>query len=270
MGNRKPIGVFDSGVGGLTVVREILSAVPNERIVYLGDTGRYPYGPRSQEAIRSMAHECIAALVERDVKLMVIACNTATAFAFDYLRAQYPDLPFIGVVDPCVSVAASQFSSGRVGIIGTEGTISCGIYEQKLRALSPGLETVAAACPLLVPLAEEGVLDGPIVDRVLDMYLSPMKARGVQALIMGCTHYPFFRGGIEAYFGGQVKVLDSATWTARAVQEAMEQRFIKSGAAPQPMKMHRFFVTDFPEKFRRTGERFLGQALPFVEKIRLY
>jgi glutamate racemase len=267
MGNRKPVGVFDSGVGGLTVVRELLREVPGERIIYIGDTARYPYGSRSKEAVCRMAEECIKVLVEQDIKMMVMACNTATAFAFDYLSKLYQDIPFVGVVDPCVEAVGAAVKEGQVGIIGTEGTVSGGIYEKRLKQMCPDIEPVPKACPLLVPLAEEGILGGPILDHVLDLYLKHLKKKNLKAVILGCTHYPFFKKQISAYFKGEVQILDSATWTAKKVSETLDELYIKSGASPIKMKHHRFLVTDYPEKFKKTGEQFLGQEIPLVEKI---
>lgn len=269
MGNRKPIGVFDSGIGGLTVAHELLREVPGERIIYLGDTARYPYGSRSETAIRAMASECAGFLAKNDVKMMVVACNTATAYAFDHLKERYKQLPFIGVIDPCVTAIAEHIREGRIGIIGTEGTIACGIYERKIRQICPDIEPVSRACPLLVPLAEEGVLDGPIVDHVLDMYLKPFKRMRIRALILACTHYPFFKRRIEEYFDGRVFVLDSASWTAKSVATALRMNFITSGAGRVKMGKHRFCVTDYPEKFRRAARLFLGQDLACVEKVDL-
>ena len=269
MGNRKPIGVFDSGIGGLTVVREMLKEMPGERIIYLGDTARYPYGSRSEQAIRAMAGECAGYLVDRDVKMMVVACNTATAYAFEHLKERFRHIPFVGVIEPCTTAVAEHIREGKVGIIGTEGTIACGVYERKIRQLCPAIETVARACPLLVPLAEEGVLDGPILDHVLDLYLRPLKKSGIRALILACTHYPFFRKKIERYFDDKVFVLDSASWTAKSVQMALKMNFITSGTGRVKPGAHRFLVTDYPEKFRKAAGLFLGQDLAGVEKISL-
>lgn len=269
MNDSRAIGVFDSGIGGLTVVREMLRMLPGERIYYFGDTGRYPYGPRSREAVCRMSDECISFLHRKSIKMMVIACNTATAFAFDYLKRKYSPMPFVGVVDPCVLAVSNQYQSGTIGVIGTAGTISCGIYRDKLLEKAPHLKTISFPCPLLVPLAEEGVLKGPILDKVLELYLKPFKRHHIKAIILGCTHYPFFRKAIEQYFNKKVQVLDSATWTVRAVIKELEANRLESSRKKVKMSEHHFLVSDFPERFRQSGEFFLGRKIPVVEKIRL-
>ncbi|OGS34420.1 MAG: glutamate racemase [Elusimicrobia bacterium RIFOXYB2_FULL_49_7] len=267
IGNRKPIGVFDSGIGGLTVVREMVREMPGERILYLGDTARYPYGPRSKEAIQRMAAECVGHLVRRGVKMVVIACNTATAHAFEHLQKKYSHIPFVGVIEPCTAAVADHMRKGRVGIIGTEATIACNIYADKIKQLRPNIDTISSACPLLVPLAEEGILDGPIVEAVLERYLKPFRKKGLRALILACTHYPFFRKRIEDYFKGKVFVLDSATWTAQTARLTLEMNFMATDIERTDMNSHRFMVTDFPEKFKRLGGQFLGETMTQVESI---
>ncbi|OGJ86083.1 MAG: glutamate racemase [Candidatus Raymondbacteria bacterium RifOxyA12_full_50_37] len=267
MEKTRPIGVFDSGVGGLTVAQALMRELPREHIVYVGDTARYPYGNRSEETIRRMAEECIEYLLSHEVKLVVVACNTATAFAFEHLKARFPAVPFVGVVAPCVEAVVRGVAEGAVGVIGTEGTISCGIYERSIKARNPALAVYSRACPLLVPLAEEGVVHGPIVELVLDMYLKEFVPRGLKALILGCTHYPFFKQGISAYFQGKVDVFDSATWTARATAAELERRGLCAEREPVSVLDHRFVVTDHPIKFRKTGEAFLGQAISKVMKV---
>ncbi len=269
MSDNRAIGVFDSGIGGLTVVREMMRMLPGEKIYYFGDTGRYPYGPRSREAVCRMSDECVSILHEKRIKMLVVACNTATAFAFDHLKRKYAPIPFVGVVEPCVTAVAHEFTSGSIGVIGTAGTISCGIYCDKLKERAPHLKTISVPCPLLVPLAEEGVLEGPILDNVLDMYLKPFKQKKIKAIILGCTHYPFFRKAIEAYFNGKVQVLDSATWTVKAVSEELAIQSLFSSKKRVSMKEHHFMVSDYPEKFRKSGEFFLGQKIHVVEKVRL-
>jgi glutamate racemase len=265
----RPIAVFDSGVGGLTVAKEIFRFLPGERILYFGDTARYPYGPRSREAVCRMADECVGILVARDVKMVVIACNTVSAVAYGFLREKYRNVPIIGVIDPCVSAVVREVRSGTVGVIGTAATISCGIYEDKIAALAPEITTLSKACPLFVPLAEEGITTGPIADNVIDLYLRPFKKKGIKAIILGCTHYPFFGDKINKYFLGKVKVLDSATWTARVASETLKTFGLGSGKKRVAMDEHHFMVTDYPEKFKATGELFLGSQIPLVEKVGL-
>lgn len=266
----RPIAIFDSGVGGLTVAREMLRVLPGERMLYLGDTARYPYGPRSREAVCRMADECIGILEKRDVKMVVIACNTVSAVAYGYLREKYRDIPLVGVIDPCVSAVVREVRSGTVGVIGTAATIGCGIYEDKIASLAPEITTLSKACPLFVPLAEEGITSGPLADHAIDLYLRPFRKKGIKAIILGCTHYPFFREKIEKYFLGKVKVLDSATYTARVAAETLKANKLESGLKKVPMDEHHFMVTDYPEKFKATGELFLGTSIPLVEKVALH
>ncbi len=266
----RPIAVFDSGVGGLTVAQEIMRALPGERILYLGDTARYPYGPRSREAVCRMADECVGLLVSRDVKMVVIACNTVSAVAYGFLKEKYRSVPIVGVIDPCVAAVVREVKKGPIAVLGTAATISCRIYEDKIAALAPDITTLSRVCPLLVPLAEEGITNGPIADHVLDLYLRHFKKKAIKAIILGCTHYPFFRDKIVKYFNGKVKVLDSATWTADSVAKMVQAMRIASGKKRVDLDMHHFMVTDFPEKFKSTGELFLGAEIPLVEKITIH
>ncbi|MFH0921315.1 MAG: glutamate racemase [Fibrobacterota bacterium] len=262
----KAIAIFDSGVGGLTVAREIMRVLPGERLLYLGDTARFPYGMRSRETVSRMTDECVNLLLSNDIKLLVIACNTATAFAYDDIRERHPSLPVVGVIEPCVHAVASKIRSGAVGVIGTEGTIHSGIYAQKLKIAAPALKTYSVACPLFVPIIEEGIFKGPLVNHAVDLYLKRFKRTGIRAIILGCTHYPFFKTKIRDYFNGRVKVMDSATRTAAAVAEKLGVLGLRAPRRRVAFGDHRFMVTDYPEKFRRTGELFLGQTL-LIEKV---
>jgi glutamate racemase len=257
------IGIFDSGVGGLTVLHAVLGALPNEHLIYLGDTGRYPYGSRSAEIVTRYAMESADFLVERCLKLLVIACNTATSAALETLRARVP-VPVIGVVEPGARAAVGATRNGRVGVIGTEAVIGSGAYTRALRAQSPKLELFTRACPLFVPLAEEGWTEGPVVRSVADTYLSSLARSGIDTLILGCTHYPLLKPLIAEVMGPSVTLVDSAEETAREVAARLEQDGIARAVGPGSTS---FFVTDAPDRFVRIGQRFLGARVESAVRI---
>jgi glutamate racemase len=258
------IGIFDSGVGGLTVLHAVLQALPAEHLIYLGDTGRYPYGNRSAEIVTRYALESADFLVERRLKLLVIACNTATAAALDALRA-HVSVPVIGVVEPGARAAVQSTRNGRVGVIGTEAVIGSGAYTRALRAQQPTLELFTRACPLFVPLAEEGWTEGPVARAVAETYLASLARSGVDTLILGCTHYPLLKPLIAEVMGPEVTLVDSAEETAREVAA----RLAADGAARAGDRAGStsFFVTDAPDRFVRIGQRFLGARVESAVRI---
>ena len=257
------IGIFDSGVGGLTVLHALLAALPREDLVYLGDTGRYPYGTKSAETVTRYSIENVDFLIAKGVKLLVVACNTASSVALDALAARYP-VPVIGVIEPGARAAAARTRNGRVGVIGTEGTIASGAYTAALRTLRPGLEIYTRPCPLLVALAEEGWVEGPIPRAVVETYLATLKKSGIDTLVLGCTHYPLLKALIAEAMGERVVLIDSAEETARAVAELLGGQGLErqrgAGSAS-------FFVTDVPDRFVRIGQRFLGARLESAVRI---
>ena len=257
------IGIFDSGVGGLTVLHALLAALPREDLVYLGDTGRYPYGTKSAETVTRYSIENVDFLIAKGVKLLVVACNTASSVALDALAARYP-VPVIGVIEPGARAAAARTRNGRVGVIGTEGTIATGAYTAALRTLRPGLEIYTRPCPLLVALAEEGWVEGPIPRAVVETYLATLKKSGIDTLVLGCTHYPLLKALIAEAMGERVVLIDSAEETARAVAELLGGQGLErqrgAGSAS-------FFVTDVPDRFVRIGQRFLGARLESAVRI---
>ena len=208
-----PIGVFDSGVGGLTVAREIMQQIPNERIVYFGDTARVPYGSKSKETIIKYSKQIIRFLQNEGVKAIVIACNTASAFALEEMRREF-DIPIIGVINSGARAASYTTKNGKVGIIGTEGTINSGMYNEVLKGINPKLEVVTKACPLFVPLVEEGFVDDPITTEVVKRYLEELKDKDIDTLILGCTHYPLLRETIAKVMGPGVQLVNPAYETA--------------------------------------------------------
>ena len=260
-----PIGVFDSGIGGLTVMHELMRKLPGEHLVYFGDTARVPYGPKSPETVRRFSRENVHLLMGRNVKMVVVACNTATAHALEDLRRAFP-IPIVGVIGPGARAAARATRSGRVGVIGTHGTIASDAYGRLLRSIRPDLEVVSRACPLLVPLAEEGLVDHPAARLIAEEYLAPFRADGIDALILGCTHYPIFKPLIGEILGGGVTLIDSAEETAREVEEVITSRGIAGD--PRAAGERRFLVSDLPAQFLRVGRIFLGEELSEVEVVR--
>ena len=262
-GAEAPIGVFDSGIGGLTVFKAIESRLPREQLLYLGDTARLPYGSKSPENVTSCAIEVGDFFAERGVKLMVVACNTSSAVALGALRARY-DIPVLGVIAPGARAAVEATTRGRIGVIGTEATIASGAYEREIRALAPSAEIFARACPLFVPLAEEGWLDNDVARRTVALYLASLKKSGIDSLILGCTHYPLLRPAIADFIGQRVRIVDSAHETAREVRLLLrEQGLLRTRGRGSAS----FFVTDAVQRFLQVGERFYGASVASAVRV---
>ena len=262
----RPLGVFDSGVGGLTVLRALRARLPSESTVYLGDTARVPYGTKSAQVVTRYAQLNAAFLTSLDVKLLVVACNTASAVALPALRSTL-GVPVVGVIEPGARMAAARTRSGVVGVLGTPGTIRSGAYQRALEAERPGLTVHAQACPLFVPLAEEGWLSGDVPRLVARRYLQPLLDTGMDTLVLGCTHYPLLREVLQEVLGPSVSLVDSGDATAEAVAAVLA-----TGAA-QPAgpgrRQERFYVTDVPERFVEVSERFLGTPVASAEQVDL-
>lgn len=258
--------MFDSGVGGLTVLKEIQRLLPAEELLYLGDTARVPYGTKSPATVRRYALEAAAFLTRRRVKMLVVACNTASSVALPDLEYQF-QLPVIGVIEPGAKRAVSVTRSGRIGVIGTEGTIKSGAYTLAIKKLAPDAEVQAVPCPLFVPLVEEGWLDHPVTRLAAREYLGALGDHGIDTLVLGCTHYPLLKNVLQQVLGPDVTLIDSAEETALAVADRLllhsRVRQGQEAIAPQ------FFVTDVPERFQRVGSEFLGCPLPGVEQVSL-
>jgi glutamate racemase len=264
--NRRPIGVFDSGIGGLTVVRELLHQLPHESLIYFGDTARVPYGNKSPETVRRYAREILSFLVERGVKMVVVACNTASAHALDELMRVSP-VPVVGVIEPGAEAAALASRGGRIGVIGTAGTIASGAYERAIRAHAGAAAVVAQACPLFVPLVEEGWLDHPATRLVARTYLANLEAHDIDTLVLGCTHYPLLKPLLADVLGPSITLIDSAEQTARAVARQLAHSTLH---APRTAAAHvHFVVSDAPETFQRVGKRFLGERVQDIELVAL-
>jgi glutamate racemase len=261
-----PIGVFDSGIGGLTVVREIIRQLPDESIIYFGDTARVPYGPKSPDTVRRYSREITTYLRDQGVKAVVVACNTATAHALPVLREELP-IPVVGVVEPGARAAIATSRGGGIGVIGTKGTIASGAYERAIRALAPDARITARACPLFVPLVEEGWTDAEATILIAREYLSPLATAHVDTLVLGCTHYPLLKPLIESILGGDVRLIDSARETAAEIARVLEERSLR--AADGTPARHRFIASDAPQQFLELGQRFLGSAIERVETLTL-
>ncbi|HEY6218834.1 MAG TPA: glutamate racemase [Gemmatimonadaceae bacterium] len=257
-----PIGVFDSGIGGLTVAQEIINQLPDESVVYFGDTARVPYGPKSPETVRRYSREIADFLLTQNVKAIVVACNTATAHALTSLREAL-SIPVIGVVEPGARAAVASSKSNRIGVIGTTGTIKSGAYERAIRALNPEAIITARACPLFVPLVEEGWTDHPAATLVADEYLKPFAAAGIDTLVLGCTHYPLIKPLLAQVLGPDVHLIDSAAETAAETARVLSQRRMAASAGHEPT--HRFIASDDPLQFLQLGQRFLGGTIEGVE-----
>jgi glutamate racemase len=257
------IGVFDSGIGGLTVLHQIIEALPQENTVYLGDTARSPYGTKSVETVMRYSFENSGFLVEKGVKLVVVACNTSTAIALSRLRETLT-VPVLGVIEPGVRRAIKSTKNKKVGVIGTEATIQSGAYTRALKAADSNVEVYSRACPLFVPLVEEGWTDNSVVEMTVKAYLGSLKQSGIDTLVLGCTHYPLLKKAIRKFLGNGVLLIDSAEETAIEVAATLRKRASqrKSGRA-----VHSFFVTDAPERFVKVGRRFLGENVESAVRI---
>jgi glutamate racemase len=257
-----PIGVFDSGLGGLTVVRAILERLPQEDLVYLGDTARVPYGTRSAKTVLAYARSCARKLGEHDVKLLVVACNTVSAVALDLLAVEL-DMPVLGVIGPGARAGAARSQGGRIGVIATTGTVDSGAYPRAIASADTRAETCMAAAPLLVPLAEEGWTEGEVPSLVVRRYLEPLVRAGIDTLVLGCTHYPLFRSEISreltALSGKTIPVVDSAEATAEELAAMLEERAL-AAQRPEGGRL-RLLVTDVPKRFGEVASRFLGRPL---------
>lgn len=258
----RPIGIFDSGVGGLTVFRALAERLPGEDFLYLGDTARVPYGNRGAETVRRYALNAASFLSSRNVKALVVACNTASAFALPTLRSRL-DIPVFGVIEPVATRGASLSTTGQIAVLGTRGTIRSEAYQKTLLNLRDGLDVYPIACPLLVPLAEEGWTDGAVTEKILAHYLEPLSNTRVDTVILGCTHYPILRNTIAAVADELSEVtpelLDSARSTTEAVAERLAETKLLGDADASGTR--KFFLTDLPDGFIATAERFFGRTL---------
>lgn len=263
LNHESAIGVFDSGIGGLTVLHSIIEVLPKENTVYLGDTARSPYGTKSVDTVMRYSFENSEFLVEKGVKMVVVACNTSTAIALEQLQREL-ELPIVGVIGPGVKSAIATTKTKKIGVIGTEATVQSGAYTRALKASDPMIEVYSRACPLFVPLVEEGWTDNQVVEMTVKAYLESLKQSGIDTLILGCTHYPLLKKAIRKFMGSGVRLVDSAEETAKEVAAVLKKsaRARKSGKG-----VHSFFVTDAPDRFIKVGRRFLGERVESAVRI---
>lgn len=264
MSDNRPIGVFDSGVGGLSVVKELLQQLPNEDVVYFGDTARVPYGIKSPATVVKFTFEGILLLLKYDVKQIIIACNTASSLALPTVR-RLLKTPLIGVIEPGAKEAVYATKTKRIGVIGTRGTINSRAYEQYIKELDPKIKVFSLSCPLFVPLAEEGYLNSKITQEVAGEYLTGLKKSNIDTLILGCTHYPLLKSVITKVMGSNVAVIDSGRQVVLSVKELLKREQIE--ARPRKNRRIRYFVSDNAEYFSKVGEKFLGVKLEDVKKV---
>lgn len=264
-----PIGVFDSGVGGLTVAREIIRQLPNEKIIYFGDTARVPYGSKSKENIIRYSRQIIRFLRSKNVKAIVVACNTASAIALEEIRPEI-DIPIIGVVKPGAKVAAANTRNKRIGIIATEATINSNIYTDVIHENDKEITVFGKACPLFVPLVEEGLLEDSVTDEIARRYLEELKTKDIDTLILGCTHYPLLRKTVGKIIGDNVNLVNPAYETAISLKELLIENGIAAGDEHQyENEMYEFYVSDIAEKFKKFANSIMPFNIDYIHQINI-
>lgn len=263
---QKAIGIFDSGIGGLTVLKEIAARLPNEDTIYLGDTARVPYGIRSPETVTRYSFENTRFLLSQEIKVLVVACNTASAVSLDAVKNAFP-LPVIGVIEPGARAAVRATRSGKIGVIGTEATIASMAYERAIKNIDPLAHVYSLACPLFVPLVEEGWIDNDVAELVATKYLAGLQGQGIDTLVLGCTHYPLLKTVINKVMGPGIMLIDSATETARDVEGLLDKLGMRR--LGQEGVVRRYFVTDTPHRFERIGKLFLGDDGLKAEQVKV-
>jgi glutamate racemase len=254
MSSNAPIGIFDSGVGGLTVAKEVMRQIPGETLVYFGDTARLPYGSKSKETIITYTRQIIRFLMGKNVKAIVIACNTASAFALETVKEEI-DIPVIGVVKPGAKVAAETTKNGKIGVIGTEGTIQSGIYNEILNKTNPQVTVYGKACPLFVPLVEEGLIDDPVTIEMARRYITELLEKDIDTLVLGCTHYPLLRKTISRLVGDKVELVNPAYETAISLKKVLIEKGLENDELLKTN--HKFYVSDGAEKFKKFANSIL-------------
>ncbi len=267
MSDNRPIGVFDSGLGGLTVAAALNRLLPDENLLYLGDTARVPYGDKSPEAIREFVRQDVEFLVNQGVKLVVFGCNTASAVALESTRSAFPMVPMLGVIDAGIRAVLRLRPVGTVAVIGTRATVNSDSYRRGIHASDPSVVVKSIACPLLVPLAEEGFADSAAAELIIEHYLGGFRKAPPDVLLLGCTHYPLFRRALAGYLGESVRIVDSAVACGEYVAEFLAERNLTAGRGNGGAD--RFYVTDLDEKFRFLAQRFLNRVPESVEKVSL-
>ena len=264
-----PVGIFDSGVGGLTVAREGMRNIPQERIVYFGDTARVPYGNKSKETIIRYSRQIIRFLMTQGVKAIVVACNTASAFALEEIKKEI-EIPILGVVQPGAKVACAATKNKKIGVIGTEGTVRSQIYTKFVQQWDPEIQVIGKACPLFVPLVEEGWLKDPVTDEVAQRYLSELKEKEIDTLVLGCTHYPLLRSTVRKVMGDDVTLVNPAYETALELKELLCANHLDNrGEGGQDREKYQFFVSDAADKFKQFANSILPYDIETTKQIQI-
>ena len=267
--HNNPIGVFDSGVGGLTVAREIMRHLPNERIVYFGDTARVPYGSKSKETVTRFSRQIVHFLETQDVKAIVVACNTASAYALEELEKEV-NIPMIGVVKPGTRAALAATVNKKIGVVGTEATINSGIYSRYIQENDSDVQVIGKACPLFVPLVEEGLWEDPVTDEIARHYLTELVDSGIDTLILGCTHYPMLRSTVGKIMGEGVALVNPAYETAMELKALLADKGLESEHRPElGTELYRFYVSDAADKFQRFANSILTYGILSAKVIRI-
>lgn len=263
--DNRPIGVFDSGLGGLTVLSEIMKKSANESIVYFGDCGRTPYGMKSKETVIKYTFQDIRFLLNQDIKAVVIACNTASSASLDLVKAEFGSIHIIEVIKPGANAAVKETKNKRIGIIGTSATINSGVYERAVKEIDNTIKVYSKACPLFVPLVEEGWWENDITLRTAEKYLMPLKEKDIDTLVLGCTHYPLLEATIRKVMGDDVKLVSSATEIAKIINKIISDEEIGRDEKIKPV--YRYYTSDSVEKFEEMGSNILGKKIFSVEKV---
>lgn len=264
--DNRPIGIFDSGIGGLTVFKEVVEQLPGEDIIYFGDTARIPYGTRSKETVIKYVMQSIKFLISKDIKAIVIGCNTASALALNEAQETF-DLPIVGVVEPGASAAVDITKNNCIGVIGTEGTISSNSYQETIRRILPSAEIIGVPCPLFVPIVEEGWENSDVADVAARKYLIELKEHDIDTLVLGCTHYPALRYTISKIMGDKVNLVNPAYETARLIKSVLEEKDILNEKIDYGS--YKYYVSDDPDKFKRVGENIIRKRIGRVEKVNI-
>lgn len=258
------IGMFDSGVGGLTVMRQVSRLLPNEHIIYMGDTARVPYGNKSPETIIRYTTE-FTSFLKNKIKLLIVACNTSSSCCLPHLENHF-DIPVIGVIEPGAAAAATVTKNGKIAVLGTKATIQSGAYRQAIHRILPDAEVIGISCPLLVPLVEENFLDHPSTSLIVKSYLNQLDGKEIDTILLGCTHYPFLSKLIQEEAGSHVRLVDSAESCAKNVEQLLKRENMSNKSSEKGF--HHYFVSDDPHKFRELGEKLLGDALHSIEHLK--
>ena len=266
--NEAPVGVFDSGVGGLTVAREIMRQLPNENLVYFGDTARVPYGSKSRDNIIRYSRQIIHFLKTKGVKAIVIACNTASALALDVVREE-SDIPIIGVVEPGARAALQITQTKKIGVIGTEATVQSAMYGKIIKGLDPTVSVIGKACPLFVPLVEEGFAKHKVTEEIIDYYLASMKESDIDSLILGCTHYPLLRSRIRAYLGDKIQLVNPAYETAMDLKYILKESGMENAGKEGEHATYSFYVSDAADKFKQFANSILPYDIETTQQINI-